>query len=64
MPRKETLAKLRAQIDQLPEGQLALMVTHFVTIQAITGLAVGSGEMVVYDRKTGAARRLLVGAGQ
>jgi phosphohistidine phosphatase SixA len=64
VPRKETLAKLRAQIDQLPEGQLALMVTHFVTIQAITGLAVGSGEMVVYDRKTGAARRLLVGAGQ
>jgi hypothetical protein len=26
-----------------------LMVTHYVVIQAITGLSVSSGEMVVYD---------------
>jgi len=64
VPKKETLAKLRAQMDRLPEGQLVLMVTHFVTIQAITGLAVSSGEIVVLDRKTGTARLLLLEAGR
>jgi len=28
------------------------MVTHYVVIQAITGLSVSSREMVVYDIKT------------
>ena len=60
VPKQETLAKLRAYIGQLPEDQLVVMVTHFVTIQAMTGLAVGSGGMVAYDRKTGQARPLLL----
>ena len=31
------------------------MVTHFVTISAITGIAVSSGGMVSYNPKTGHA---------
>ena len=62
VPKEETLAKLRATLSQLPEDQLVLMVTHFVTIQAITGLATRSGEIVAFHRKTGTARRLIVGA--
>jgi hypothetical protein len=43
-------------LDNLPEdGGVTLMVTHFVTISAITGLGVGSGDAVAYDPKTGTA---------
>ena len=53
VPRAETLAGLRQVLDDLPEdGSVTLMVTHFVTISAITGQGVGSGEAVAYDPKT------------
>ena len=34
-------------------GNPVLMVTHFVTIQAITGRSVSSGDLVLYDSETG-----------
>ena len=58
-PRDTTLSRLRAKLDSLPQTAPAvLMVTHYVTIKAITGLSVRSGGIVVYDLKTGAAREL------
>ena len=58
-PRGATLSRLRAKLDSLPQTAPAvLMVTHYVTIEAITGLSVRSGEIVVYDLKTGTARKL------
>jgi len=56
VPREETLVGLRQVLDNLPEdGGVTLMVTHFVTISAIAGLGVGSGDAVAYDPKTGTA---------
>ena len=58
-PRDATLAKLRQKIESLsPSEPASLMVTHSVTIQAITGLSVASGGLVIYDLKTGTAREL------
>lgn len=37
-----------------------IMVTHYVTIFAITGLSVSSGEMVVYDIKTKKSKYLVM----
>ena len=36
------------------------MVTHYVVIQAMTGLSVSSGEMVAYDIKTKQSKYLKV----
>ena len=59
VPRDATLTKLRNKLKSLPPSAHAtLMVTHFVTIRAITGLSVASGGLVIYDLKTGAAREL------
>ena len=50
VPRGPTLAALTDVLESLPDdGGLTLMVTHFVTISAITGFAIGSGEAVAYD---------------
>ena len=58
-PRDATLAKLRQKLDSLsPSAPASLMVTHAVTIRAITGLSVASGGVVIYDLKTGTAREL------
>ena len=58
-PRDTTLAKLRKKINSLsPSAPASLMVTHSVTIRAITGLSVASGGVVIYDLKTGTAREL------
>ena len=58
-PRDATLAKLRQKLDSMPRSAPAsLMVTHSVTILAITGLSVASGGVVIYDLKTGTAREL------
>ena len=54
-----TLAKLRRKLESLsPIAPPSLMVTHAVTIRAITGLSVASGGVVIYDLKTGKARIL------
>ena len=58
-PRDATLAKLRQKLDSLSQSAPAsLMVTHAVTIRAITGLSVASGGVVIYDLKTSTAREL------
>jgi phosphohistidine phosphatase SixA len=58
-PRGPTLAKLAAKLDSLPrQGKPVVMVTHFVTIAAITGIAATSGGMVLYDLASGSARQL------
>ncbi len=56
VPRDATLTALRAAISELPDdGGLTLMVTHYVTISAITGIGVASGEIVAFDSTTGHA---------
>ena len=58
-PREATLAKLRQKLNSLPTSAPAnLMITHSVTIRAITGLSVASGGLVIYDLKNGTAREL------
>ena len=58
-PRDVTLAKLTAKLDSLPrDGAAVIMVTHYVTIQAIANIAVPSGGAVLYDLTTGYAREL------
>jgi broad specificity phosphatase PhoE len=58
-PRAATLARLTEKLATLPQtAGPVIMVTHYVTIQAITGLSVRSGGVVVYDLKTGSAREL------
>ena len=58
-PREATLAKLRQKLDILsPSAPATLMITHAVTIHAITGLSVASGGVVIYDLKTGTAWEL------
>ena len=48
------LLQEKLQTVQPTDGPI-LMVTHFVTIAAITGKAVSSGDLVIYDPATGSA---------
>lgn len=58
-PRDKTLLRLNEKLASLPSSSPPLlMVTHFVTIQAITGLSVRSGDLVIYNLKNGVAREL------
>ena len=57
--RNATLAKLKSKLDNLPhDGPPVIMVTHYVTIQAVANIAVPSGGAVLYDLNTGYAREL------
>jgi len=56
--RHETLALLRARLDDIGPDELVLMVTHQVIITAITGIFPPSGGMVLYNSETGAVSRL------
>ena len=59
VPRKATLDALRAAISDLPDDDgLTLMVTHYVTISAIAGIGVASGEAVAFDPATGQTVKL------
>ena len=52
--RDATLAKLASKLDSLPrDGAPVIMVTHYVTIQAVANIAVPSGGAVLYDLTTG-----------
>lgn len=52
--RGPNLAKLRKFMDSLtPDDDLIIMVTHFVTISAITGKGIGSGEGILLESKGG-----------
>ncbi|MDC3234454.1 histidine phosphatase family protein [Candidatus Puniceispirillum sp.] len=58
-PRDATLAKLNSKLTNLPpNGPPVIMITHYVTIQAVTNIAVPSGGAVLYDLTTGYAREL------
>ena len=51
---EETLSRLREKIKEIQTaGERVIMVTHYVTISAITGKAVSSGGGVVYDIDSG-----------
>ncbi len=50
--RTDTLAQLKALLNNLDEKKIVLMVTHQVTIQAITGMSVPSGGIVLYNSQT------------
>ena len=62
-PRDATLAKLTLKLAKLPrDGAPVIMVTHYVTIQAIANIAVPSGGAVLYDLTTGNASELSLSA--
>ena len=62
-PRDASLAKLRSKLDSLPhDGKPIIMVTHYVTIQAVANIAVPSGGTILYDLTTGHARELSLAA--
>jgi hypothetical protein len=57
------LAKLTLKLANLPrDGAPVIMVTHYVTIQAVTNIAVPSGGAVLYDLTSGYARELSLAA--
>ena len=59
VPREATLASLRKFLQDLPpDGDLVLLVTHQVTISAITGMGVSSGGAVAYDPVSDQAQRV------
>ena len=59
LPREKTLDELRKVMSNLPDdGGLTLMVTHYVTISAITGIGVASGEAVAFETAAGRAFKL------
>ena len=57
--REATLASLRKFLLYLPpDGDPVLLVTHQVTISAITGMGVSSGAAVAYDPVSDQAQRV------
>ena len=59
VPREKTLHALRMVISNLSDDEgVTLMVTHFVTISAITGIGVASGGAVAFDPASGLAIKL------
>ena len=60
VPRAETLHSLRQFLNGLDANHTpVLMVTHFVTISAVTGIGVSSGGAVAYDVVTGEAGEII-----
>ena len=58
-PRDATLLKLNSKLANLSHnGGPVIMVTHYVTIQAVANIEVSSGGAVLYDLTTGYAREL------
>ncbi len=63
VPRDATLAKLRSKLDSLPhDSKPIIMVTHYVTIQAVANIAVPPGGTILYELTTGHARELPLAA--
>ncbi|WP_438997439.1 histidine phosphatase family protein [Candidatus Puniceispirillum sp.] len=60
VPRAATLQSLRQFLAGLDSASApVLMVTHFVTISAMTGMSVSSGGAVAYDIETGEAVEII-----
>jgi len=56
--RAETLAQLEKNLASLSPDGLVLMVTHQVVINAVTGVSVASGGIVLYNTSTGQSRHI------
>ena len=50
--RTDTLKRLLQKLDNLPADTLVLMITHQVTINAVTKISPASGGFVVYNSRT------------
>ena len=56
---EKTLTRLREKMKEIQAaGERVIMVTHYITISAITGKAVSSGGGVVYDIDTGKSEEI------
>ncbi len=51
----DTMAKLSAKLEQLPQADITLMITHQVVIRAATGYSPRSGGLVLYNSTTKAS---------
>ena len=61
VPKDKTLDRLRKRLESVEAKQeLVLMVTHQVTITAVTGITVSSGEAVAFNTKSGGSREVQI----
>ena len=61
VPKEKTLYILRERLKSIEENQqLVLMVTHQVTITAVTGITVLSGGAVAFSTKSGESREVKI----
>ena len=61
MPKEKTLYILRERLKSIEANQqLVLMVTHQVTITAVTGITVSSGGAVAFSTKSGESREVKI----
>ena len=61
VPKDKTLSILRKRLESVEAKQeLVLMVTHQVTITAVTGITVSSGGAVAFNTKSGESREVRI----
>ena len=61
VPKDKTLDRLRKRLESVEAKQeLVLMVTHQVTITAVTGITVSSGGAVAFNTKSGEFREVKI----
>ena len=61
VPKDKTLDRLRKRLESVEEKQeLVLMITHQVTITAVTGITVSSGGAVAFNTKSGESREVRI----
>ena len=61
VPKDKTLDRLRKRLESVEEKQeLVLMITHQVTITAVTGITVSSGGAVAFNTNSGESREVRI----
>ena len=61
VPKEKTLSILRERLKSIETNQqLVLMVTHQVTITAVTGITVSSGGVVAFNTNSGESREVRI----
>ena len=61
VPKDKTLDRLRKRLESVEAKQkLVLMITHQVTITAVTGITVSSGGAVAFNTKSGESREVII----
>ena len=61
VPKDKTLYRLRKRLESVEAKQeLVLMITHQVTITAVTGITVSSGGAVAFNTKSGESREVRI----